>query len=248
MQSKITFETDTFLKKTDLKIGNVYMYKDGRLVVYFGKDNWGRFIFYALANVLYEKTDNYRVLTISHYDTQVKYLINMAEEIMHKAVSPNQVIALKGMPQLYCEFPYIQYDKELANWWTKNKMLSKESLPDLVELIQSPNKKSKDSLYVSAKDLVPGELYYTGALWRSLFLYLGRDSSKRFCWYFVGNEDYLMRNDINEYLFNIDRTKTNKRCKRLADAVNDPDAYISSDVKKLIDMNWHANLAMLNLG
>lgn len=58
----------------------------------------------------------------------------------------------------------------------------------------------------------------------------------------VGNEDILMRNDFREYWSNMDRTKSNKKVKRLADAPNDPNAY------KLLQLNWKANLAGFDLG
>ena len=46
----------------------------------------------------------------------------------------------------------------------------------------------------------------------------------------------------------MDRTKSNKHCKRLADAPNDPDAMMYDDAQKLLNMNYHANLYGLNLG
>lgn len=52
----------------------------------------------------------------------------------------------------------------------------------------------------------------------------------------------LMRNDFREYWSNMDRTKSNKKVKRLADAPNDPNAY------KLLQLNWKANLAGFDLG
>lgn len=78
-------------------------------------------------------------------------------------------------------------------------------------------------------------------------MYLGRDGKNNFCWYFVGNEDILIKNDILEYQRNIERTKANKRCKKLTDAVNDSHAYIYADAKKLIDLQWKGNLKGLIL-
>ena len=79
-------------------------------------------------------------------------------------------------------------------------------------------------------------------------MYLGRDSKKNFCWYYVGNESVLMENNINRYLSNCERAKNNKKCKRLAYALNDPNAYISSEVANLIRVGWKANLSGLDLG
>lgn len=244
MEGKLTFNYNEYLKKGDLVIGHVYLYKDGRLVVYLGKDNFDRFIFYTLASVLYAG-QNYGELTIAHYDIQVKHLISLAETLMSNKCDTDCIVKLKGMPQLYCEFPYVSYDNELGSWWAKNKLMLGDNLPNLAELSSENNSKS---LFVSAKDLVPGELYYTGSLWRALFLYLGRDSQKNFCWYFVGSTYDLLRNNLEAFRIHMDRTKSNKHCKRLADAPNDPGAIMYDDAQKLLNMNYHANLYGLNLG
>ena len=40
--------------------------------------------------------------------------------------------------------------------------------------------------FVAAKDLVPGRIYYSGCGWRSMYMYLGRDTeTKEFLWYFI---------------------------------------------------------------
>lgn len=81
-----------------------------------------------------------------------------------------------------------------------------------------------------------------------MYLYLGRDSCDNFCWYFVGNADILMRNDFREYWSNMDRTKSNKKVKRLADAPNDPNVHMYNDAYKLLQLNWKANLTGFDLG
>lgn len=244
--ANLVFRNDTFLKKGDLAIGHVYLYKDGRLVVYLGKNNFDKFVFYTLASVLYTNI-NWYTLTLAHYDTQIKYLISLSETLMKHECDINCIVELKGMPQLCCEFPFISYEKELNMWWAKNVAYHKDKskLPTLVDL---GNKSKSKSLFVSAKDLIPGELYYTGSLWRSLYLYLGRDSQKNFCWYFVGSAHELIRNDLNVFRVYMDKTKSNKRCKRLADAPNDPDAMLYDDAQMLLNMNYHANLNGLDLG
>lgn len=45
-----------------------------------------------------------------------------------------------------------------------------------------------------------------------------------------------MRNNFNEYYSCMDRTKSNKKVKRLIDAPNDPNVY------KLIQLGWRADL------
>lgn len=57
-----------------------------------------------------------------------------------------------------------------------------------------------------------------------------------------------MENKLSEYMDNIDRTKTNKKCKRLSDAVKDKNAYLYSEALHLIKINWKADLKGLDLG
>lgn len=117
--TNLVFRNDEFLKKGNLVIGHVYLYKDGRLVVYLGKNNFDKFVFYTLANVLYTNID-WHTLTLAHYNTQIEYLIGLSETLMKHKCDIDCIVELKGMPQLYCEFPFISYDKELSLWWTKN--------------------------------------------------------------------------------------------------------------------------------
>ena len=94
---------------------------------------------------------------------------------------------------------------------------------------------------------MPGELYYTGGLWRALYLYLGRDSQKRFCWYYVGNEEILMQNNISEYMDECERTKSNKKVKRLDFALKDPNVHLYKEARELIDKHWRADLSGMQL-
>lgn len=234
-----------FLKKKEIKFGHVYIFKDGRLGLYLGTSLDNQFVFYILAKAHLVQTDDYGILTFAHYENQVKFLIELSDELLQSKCDKKCVIRLTSLPDLYCDFNYISYDKgnKLQLWHERNKDESK-TLQRLIEFTE--NKKPIVS-FVSAKDLIPGELYYTGSLWRSLYMYLGRDGKNNFCWYFVGNEDTLIKNDILEYQRNIERTKANKRCKKLTDAVNDSNAYIYADAKKLIDLQWKGNLKGLIL-
>lgn len=176
--------------------------------------------------------------TLAHYDLQVKALTILCESVMSRECDGKQIVTLSGIPELYTEFVYADYTEKLQLWYSEGKALNAD-LPD-VTFGSEPAELTVP--YVKAKDLVPGELYYTGSLWRALYLYLGRDSVNNFCWYFVGNSDILMRNDFYEYKLSMERTKSNKKVKRLADAPNDPKAYMSNDVLELLRLNWKADL------
>lgn len=241
--SQLKLIENNWLRADDLQIGHCYLYKDGRLVVYIGRSSCNEFVFYEIASCLYKSTDSYYIHTLAHYEDQVKMLSALAIKIMGKKIDITSLVVLKGMPKLYCEFPYCDFESTLGDWWEKN-IKAGAKLP---ELTQNAKKNAKN-IYVGAKDIVPGELYYTGGLWRSLYLYLGRDSQKNFCWYFVGNENILRRNDLREYLVNCERTKSNKHVKKLEQALNDRTAYMYEDAQRLLNEHWTANLRGLDLG
>lgn len=243
--SQLTFKNDEFLSKADIKAGHVYIKKEGILLLYIGKDSFDRFIFYNLASVLTEGVEQYsRYMSLAHYNLQVQSLISLCEAVMHQKCDIKQTLALKGLPKLYAEFPFVDYVKELPLWYTKSKVISS----DLPVVTFGTEPTQMDIAFVRAKDLVPGELYYSGSLWRSLYLYLGRDSGGDFCWYFVGNEDILMQNNLREYAMNTIRTRANKKVRRLIDAPRDPNAYLYGEAQKLIQLGWKADLTGLNLG
>lgn len=245
-RNKITFEGQTFLSKNDLEVGRVYLYKDGRVVVYLGKDSYDKYVFYVLASALYCEERKWNTYTLAHFELQVEYLCDLAEELMKKDCDPKSIISLKGMPQLHCEFPYVAYDAEIANWWLDCKAKHGKSIPSITSL---EGQEKSESLYVGAKELVPGEFYYTGDSWRSIYLYLGRDSEKNFCWSFVGNADLFISDGLMAVRKSgIEYTKSNKKCKSLMNADKDPDASVSRSDRKLIDLNYTVDVSTLNLG
>lgn len=244
IKDKLIFHTDNFLSKKDLQKGHVYVQKDGRATVYLGKDMYDRFVFYDLAGIMFEDAEDYRTITLGHYDFQVQSLISICSILMQNKCNIKQLRTLKGVPSLYGDFCYVNFEATIDNWCEQNALNNKE----FPKLVTNDMANENTKIWVGAKDLVPGELYYTGNLWRALYLYLGRDSEGFFCWYFVGNETVLTQNDINIYLRNCERTKSNKKCKRLSYALNDPDAFIYADAKYLIDTGWKADLSGLNLG
>ncbi len=242
-ENKLIFDEHNLLRKNDLEAGHVYVKRDGTLVLYVGIDNFGRFVFYHLAKCLTGGMEGPYHKTLAHYDLQVKALTILCESVMNRECDGKQIVTLSGIPELYTEFVYVDYTEKLQLWYSKSKALN----ADLPNVTFGGEPAELTVPYVKAKDLVPGELYYTGSLWRALYLYLGRDSVGNFCWYFVGNSDILMRNNFYEYQLSMERTKSNKKVKRLADAPNDPKAYMYGDALKLIQLNWKADLTGFSL-
>lgn len=81
--SQLVFQNDKFLSKKDIKVGHVYIKKEGILLLYIGKDNFDRFIFYNLASVMFENAGDFRATTLAHYELQLQSLIGLCEAIMH---------------------------------------------------------------------------------------------------------------------------------------------------------------------
>ena len=241
---QLVFKDDVFLKSNKLKEGHCYLYKDGRLAIYLGKDKFDSYIFYTLGCCLYERYGTgYGQLTIAYYEHQINSLISLANNIMNSKINVKHISNLKGIPKLYTEFPFINFENTYFNWYSKNKVLVGDNLPILVVKTTEIS-----SGFVKTKDLVPGQLYYTGSCWRACYVYLGRDSANNFCWYFIGNFDVLFARGVDLRFNNIDRTGSNKRCRLLAFALRDPHAYVDDDVRKAVAMNFSVDVSNINLG
>lgn len=242
MCPKINFNSDEFLSEKNIKEGHVYIAKDGRILLYLGKDSLSRFIFYIFGCAMFCNYNNsYSILTISNYEIQVKYLIELCNACMSNNLYKESILVLKGLPRLYVEFSYVDYSKVFKNWYTKNKLL----LGDLPVLDFS--NKNNDTCFVKSKDLVPGNLYYSGSCWRATYVFLGRTKNNLYAWYFVGNTDKVLNATAKELMGNIHFTKSNKKVRNLKDAIYDKDAHISKDTKMLIDMGYRVDLNKIGI-
>lgn len=221
---------EDFITKKALQEGKVYVHKDGRLSLFVGYGDYNEFIFYELAHVLFVSVGG--GVDFAHGKVQVEHLSYMCEAVMKQEISLKSLLCYKSFPQLYGEFSYVSYDSELVEWWSRNKKSLGSKLPTIPNLEGGGKVKS---LFVSAKDLVPGEFYYTGDSWRSIFLYLGRDRDGLFCWYYVGDPEGLLRGGTCTIGYsNTYRTKANKKCKLLKNIYSDKDASISYRDKILV--------------
>lgn len=255
---------DGEFKKADLKKGHFYITNDNRVLMYLGIDKaYGKFNFYEIAGCLpnerlmdqeyrealsqytyptdYNEINNIKkYLHLVHHNMQVDSIKSMIENIFKEPVEKSSVLQYKGVPRIISEFHYIEKEKELDSWYLSDK--NKDSnLPALV----NPDNDKMPSVYVSAKDLKPGHIYYTGSAWRSTYCYLGRDNDNNFCWAFIGNTQRFIREPVNYW--DIDRTKSNKKVKPIEYATKDPDAYIYDDIKPFLDGSFCKDLSNLNL-
>ena len=237
---KLTFEDDVWLKEKELVPGCLYIIKDGRVMLYLGIDLDNCFIFYNCGSLNFANT-NWHTHTIANYEVQVKYMLDMCNSLLNRPIYKESIVRLKGIPKIYCLFPFIDFKTSYVNWYTKSLLMYGE-LPKLSEL----NKNIPIKGFVGAKELIPGNLYYSGQCWRSTYVYLGRTTDNYFVWCFVGNAKTLIENKCVDLLtyrkLEMVSTKTNKKVKPLVMALSDKDAYVCEETKQLIDMDFKLNM------
>ena len=230
-----------WLKTKDLSEGHVYILKDGRIAVYLGKTENGLYCFYICCNMHFKNVDSNRILSFANYEVQLRNVINICNDLMHCCIYKESVLLLKGLPKIYCEFPFVNYESVYKSWYLKSQI----SLGTLPTLCSISNKKVNNK-FVGAKDLIPGNLYYSGSCWRSIYVYLGRKTSdKSFVWYFVGNEHILLSSNAYDLLNDVEITKSNKKLKPLEEALNDPNVYVSKDCENLIKMGYKVDMSVI---
>lgn len=234
---------DGFLKSTEIKIGRTYLMKDGRVVLYLGKDRNEYFNFYLFGQALLigqallkEKMVG---VTFANYKPQIAGLICIVQNSLSAPVDLTCIFVLKSFPMIHGEIPFLNLENQYNNWFAKSKALNPGSIPNLTINDTDAPKTS----YVPAGELIPGNLYYSGQCWRSTYVYLGRNSRKEFLWYFIGNEEILKRSSAHQLLYSAEKTKQNKKVRPLHMALDDPKAYLYKEAKELIASNFRVNMS-----
>ena len=236
MDNRVRY-TKEWLKANQLVPGRIYLAKDGRLMLYLGMSLKGMFLFYVLASAYLECTDRIsKCVTYENYDWQILELKTTINNIMNHTGNRNSLLDYKNVPKLYGEFPFLWYEDTYKMWY--NNSFNNAKVPSIAS-----TKEDIKTGFVSVKDLVPGNLYYSGQCWRSCYVYLGRKSTKEFIWYFIGNESILMESSAIQLLRNSETTKNNKKVKPLKLSLTDKNAYISEEVKHLIKLNYKVDMS-----
>ena len=101
--------------------------------------------------------------------------------------------------------------------------------------------------YCGTNDLIPGHCYYGAGVWRNTWVYLGRSSEKEFVWFFIGNDEDLLRNPTVQHILNkVTRldynacatTKSIKKVKPLDNIMSDKTddgRYVSGSTLKIAE-------------
>ena len=202
-----------WIKKKDLVEGKVYCTKAGLLYMYIGI-SYGdsRFIFFRICSVMLARGNLYKSVVFDN-------IVRSTFDAMIKNPITDDILVPKTLPLLYKNpYPNIGFDKKsLSLWWAKLSMFFEIGIKPTFMLGDSIKSKSR---YVSAKDLVVGQVYKTtDDGWRSEYLYLGRlkrGSSNFFIYSFVNSdvmEDAIRNNDMDTIIrySNPDLFVSNKR-------------------------------------
>lgn len=232
MDNRVRY-TEDWLKVNQLVQGRIYLVKDGRLLLYLGTSVNGLLIFYALASVYLEHTDGF--VTYGNYDWQIQGLKVTINNILNHKGNKSSLLEYKGIPKLYGEFPFLKYEDSYKMWYIKS--FDSDNTPNIANSIKEVN-----SGFVATKDLVPGNLYYSGECWRSCFVYLGRKSTKEYIWFYISNESTLVQSTARQLLYRSETTKNNKKVKPLQMCLTDKKAYVSSEVEYLVKINFKVNM------
>ena len=218
------------IKEKELVIGNLYIKKDGIVVVYLGKTFSQKFLFYKVAQLNgYLDSSSLGVkFELYNKDIQLKYITPMIKEEMQTTLDKRCVVGTKTFNNYMWKYPDLSFtQEELRLWLQKNELLGLSLFKDLATL----QGKEEVNLYVKTKDLIPGHVYYSGDGWRAIYVYLGRDEDKNFLWYFVGNVDIMKKASYYAMLSKADKTKANKKVKDVWNYALDE--YVCASVKQL---------------
>ena len=131
---KENWANDGWLSAKSLKEGHVYIIKDGRIALYLGKTITDKYLFYVYCIMQFKSLNN-DLLSFANYDIQVPSIINMCNACMQYKIYRESLLELKGIPKIYCEFPFVEYSKTYKqNWYTKAKIVM-QNLPALSSMV-----------------------------------------------------------------------------------------------------------------
>lgn len=235
MNNKMIYKDNEWLKAKDLVPGLVYVVKDGRLLLYLGQATNADYCFYVIASayLVFDKNSN---ITFGNYEWQVLGLTKICDLSISHPANKNCILQYKGIPKIHGIFNLVNYTARYKMWYISS--FNDINVPNISNITHS----NINLGYVRTKDLIPGNLYYTGGCWRSTYVYLGRTSSKKFVWFYIGNEETLLRAQASDLLMYAEVTKNNKKVKNLKDSLKDKNAYVCRETKRLIDMDYKVSM------
>jgi len=187
--------------------GKVYMWRDGWLRMYLGRNNRDETVFYTLARCGLENSD-FNEVRIVHQKEQSEFLNGLIKQLLHSAWDVDFICSYTSKPKI--RMVWADYTEEFSTFIDREK----EKLEPFAITYESSDKNAGFS-FVKAKDLIAGAVYFSGSSpWRSTYIYLGRDKTKRYVYVFVGTPKRLIECP-EKYLSNGVAVEHLKACKKV---------------------------------
>lgn len=233
----IVFNEKNLLKKNDLISGKFYIWKDGNVRMFLGYVNDGELAFYHICCLSLRERQNHLVPV--HEEIQIPYIAQICDCVIKKGINSEYIYTYQSIPKILGTIGATMNEENVYQWLTKNALLGNHNYNIVTTNRLSVNKNEANKNFVSAKDLVPGRLYYGGSCaWRNTYVYLGREIwENNFVWCFIGNDEAYKSNPYNYIKLygshDIERTKSNKKVRLLTPDQNSELAGIEIDVSKL---------------
>lgn len=202
---------EIWLKKNDLVMGRTYIAKDGRLLFYLGNDLEDEYLFIRLMKISvsdgYDVSQHKHISTIYSHDVFGKYIIQACKDLISSSsLCEDNIINLKVIPNLYCEYPWVKMEPdEYKKWYTKRNIVS----PWFSKLININFETKKVRRQPIKQEL--GKVYLTTG--GESYLYLGRRTGGYYLYHYVGsgNLDYFNSKPLQYIKYGVDELKSKKR-------------------------------------
>lgn len=219
----LRWKENTFIKKSELKIGTAYLWKDGTIKVFLGVvAKTGELLFYATGRILLRgipsQTDRWDDIVVAHGDTQLNIQKMLANMLMSAGcpLEKGGVFKYRTLPSIYGSV-FDVYTPDMIKIWVKAHNWGFDI--KFMEGAETP--KAQNCVYVPTAELVSGQLYFKGDLpWRSTYIYMGR-IGKEYVWVYVSSLSNWLKDPVG-YLFGLPnynpqvvRTKANMKVRPL---------------------------------
>lgn len=210
----VSFRTDTFLKRSELVSGDVYVWKDGHVRIYLGVVKKTHDLLFCTVGSMAFVSDGHPNGVMPLWgDRQVASLLGMCQGIFSLPYNASAIVTYSSLPSIYGSIGSVYSSQVIEDWLSRNRHGG---------MVQYSDDKSRYmSEYVPSKDLVPGCLYYGGqSAWRNTWCYLGRTTGGGYLWCFVGNDEQFKSNPCAyirsaHALGDIQTTLSNKKVRLL---------------------------------
>lgn len=190
------------ITKENVHIGSLYIYKSGKVALYLGRNEQGRYRFYTVGAIaLFDEYHIEDVFTIYYEDLEFKYLLAKVNELMQRPMQKNLLAEMIGIPVLIYEIPFMS-ETDTYKLFAKRNLLGMES----VQLCMKQDYSDIDNPQpIKPKDLKVGFVYIgkrnlgSASEGSPTVIYLGRSPDGRYKYLNLGGLSGLSLRNGFEY-------------------------------------------------